>query len=129
MTDIVEAQWQRIRPTASGPTWLVNSFTALVQAAYEEPRLRRLYPWTGMWELHFSRCTEPRFTWDIPYAAPLTGGGYRVDGPSRSQHIGEAATAHEAVALVVERLPSGCGRAFIGTAAELKQQERAQADG
>ncbi|MFE3179669.1 DUF6193 family natural product biosynthesis protein [Streptomyces violascens] len=34
-------------------------FAELVRAAYAEPLLRQLYPWTGMWELHFSRCTGP----------------------------------------------------------------------
>ncbi|WP_268977525.1 DUF6193 family natural product biosynthesis protein [Streptomyces mexicanus] len=32
-------------------------FAELVWVAYAEPLLRRLYPWTGMGELHFSRCT------------------------------------------------------------------------
>ena len=40
----------------------VESYTEMVRAAYAEPRLRQLFPWTGMWELHFSRCTEVRHT-------------------------------------------------------------------
>ncbi|MET9962824.1 DUF6193 family natural product biosynthesis protein [Streptomyces sp. NPDC006326] len=30
----------------------------LLEAAYAEPRLRQLFPWTGMGELHYIRCTE-----------------------------------------------------------------------
>ncbi|MDH2389357.1 DUF6193 family natural product biosynthesis protein [Streptomyces sp. HNM0663] len=126
MTDIVEAQWQELLAPQDKPHWLQESLTELVRAAYEQPRLRALYPWTGMWELHFSRCTEPRFTWDIPYAGPSRDGGYRVDGPSRSQHVGEAATAREAIAMVLGLLPPGCGSAFIGTAEELAAYERTQ---
>ncbi|MBO0657250.1 hypothetical protein J1792_32420 [Streptomyces triculaminicus] len=102
----------------------------LVAAAYAEPRLRQLYPWVGMWELHFSRCTEKRWTWDVPYSGPSAAGRqhsglYYVSGPSRAQTIGMAVTAAEAVAMVVERLPATCGPAFIGTPAELAAHERA----
>ncbi|MEU8521216.1 DUF6193 family natural product biosynthesis protein [Streptomyces sp. NPDC048577] len=126
MTEIVEAQWQKLLGTPDGPHWLQTSFTELVRAAYEQPRLRELYPWMGMWELHFSRCTEAPFSWDIPYAGPSRDGGYRVEGPSRSQYVGEAASAHEAIAMVIERLPRGCGPAFNGTAVELAAYEGKQ---
>ncbi|MEV4324106.1 DUF6193 family natural product biosynthesis protein [Microbispora rosea] len=115
--DIVEAGWRevhadgRVRPE-------------LLDAAYSEPRLRQLFPWTGMGELHFSRCTSPRWTWDIPYIAPAVGGGYLVLGPRRDETVGPAATPAQAVAMVVERLPSSCGSAFVGTPEELAAYER-----
>lgn len=68
-----------------------------------------------MGELHVSRCTEFGWTWGIPYIQPAADGGYRVSGPLRSQTVGPAETAAEAVAVVVERLPAGCGPAFLGT--------------
>ncbi|MEV6009883.1 DUF6193 family natural product biosynthesis protein [Streptomyces sp. NPDC051976] len=110
--DAVESAWQEL---------LISDRVdhRLVQAAYAEPRLRQLSPWVGMWELHFSRCTEYPQTWDIPYIAPLKGGGFLVAGPSRSEVVGPAATAEAAVATVVERLPPGCGPAFIGNKHEL----------
>ncbi|MEU8581046.1 DUF6193 family natural product biosynthesis protein [Streptomyces abikoensis] len=55
----------------------------LPEAAYAEPCLCRLFPWTGMMELHFSRCTEQRWTWDIPYIQPATDNAYQVSGPLR----------------------------------------------
>ncbi|MFJ8043367.1 DUF6193 family natural product biosynthesis protein [Kitasatospora sp. NPDC096147] len=105
--DVIEAEWAEL---------LVSDHVdgGLVRAAYSEPRLRQLFPWVGMWELHFSRCTEHPCTWDVPYIAPRPGGGYVVEGPSRAEFVGEADTAETAVAMVADRLPPGCGRAIVG---------------
>lgn len=54
----VEEGWQRVRDDG-------RVRPELLEAAYAEPRLRVPFPWTGMGELHFSRCTETRWTWDI----------------------------------------------------------------
>jgi Family of unknown function (DUF6193) len=113
---VVEAGWQDVRDDG-------RVRAELLDAAYAEPRLRRLFPWTGMGELHFSRCTGKRWTWDIPYIQPVAGGGYWVSGPSRDQTVGPAASAREAVAMVVARLPPGCGPAFVGTPEELAAHE------
>lgn len=74
-------------------------------------------------ELHFSRCTEHPWSWDIPYISPAKGGGYWVRGPLRSEEVGPAATAAQAIAMVLERLPAGCGLAFLGTPEELNEYE------
>jgi len=105
---VVEAGWQIVRDDG-------RVRPGLLEAAYAEPRLRRLFPWTGMGELHFSRCTEWPWTWDIPYIEPAAGGTYVVSGPSRVENVGSAATAQEAVAMVVDHLPPGTGTAFVGT--------------
>ncbi|MFE1954296.1 DUF6193 family natural product biosynthesis protein [Streptomyces sp. NPDC059524] len=117
----VEAAWQDLLDSD-------RVSAELVVAAYAEPRLRQLFPWAGMWELHFSRCTEQRWTWDVPYIGPTAAGPghagpYYVEGPSRTQKIGRADTAQEAIAMVVERLPSNCGPAFHGTPEELAVYE------
>jgi len=70
-----------------------------------------------MGELHFSRCTGKRWTWDIPYIWRAADGDYRVDGPL------PAADAAQAVAMVVERLPANCGPAFVGPPEELTAHE------
>ncbi|WP_223179123.1 DUF6193 family natural product biosynthesis protein [Streptomyces spongiicola] len=135
MTDIVEAQWQRLLTTAGEPelpagTPPLEPFLTLVRAAYAEPLLRQLYPWTSHWRLGFSRCTAFPFTMDIPLVYGCSVGGYRVEqpksGPYDTEWIGDTSTAQEAVAMVVERLPPGCGPAFIGTTEDLAAYERTQ---
>ncbi|MER6345058.1 DUF6193 family natural product biosynthesis protein [Streptomyces sp. NPDC001595] len=132
MTDTVEAAWHKIVSTSGEPSRqerspLLASFAELVRVAQAEPLLRQLYPWTGMWELHFSRCTEIRHTWDIPYIGTLSDGRYYVEGPSRSSpRIAETDSAQAAVARVIDRLPPHCGPAFIGSAEELDAYEKAQ---
>ena len=115
--DVTEAAWQKLLRSDR-----VDG--ALVQAAYAEPRLRQLFPWVGMWELHFSRCTEYPLTWDIPYISPLKGGGFLVAGPSREQSVGPAESAEQAAAIVVEHLPAACGPAFLGNRHELAEKEQ-----
>ncbi|MGW2184352.1 DUF6193 family natural product biosynthesis protein [Streptomyces sp. NPDC001719] len=113
---VVEKGWQAVRDDG-------RVRTELLEAAYAEPRLRQLFPWTGMGELHFSRCTEHRWTWDIPYIQPAAEGTYWVSGPLRTETVGPAGTAQEAIAMVVELLPPGCGPAYIGTPEELAAHE------
>ncbi|MEV6735482.1 DUF6193 family natural product biosynthesis protein [Streptomyces sp. NPDC051104] len=117
--DVTEAAWQE---------WLSSDRvdSTLVRSAYAEPRLRQLFPWVGMWELHFSRCTEHPPTWDIPYIAPMKGGGFLVEGPSRSEVVGPAETAEAAVAIVVGHLSPGWGPAFLGNRHQLAQKEQAK---
>ncbi|UGQ12060.1 DUF6193 family natural product biosynthesis protein [Yinghuangia sp. ASG 101] len=129
MNDVVQDQWLRLIANADDPqkmgrSMFVTPYATMLRTAYAHPRLRVLFPWTGMWELHFSRCTEQRCTWDIPYIAPTKDGRFLVAGPLRSQVVGHADSAHDAVALVVGRLPVGCGKAFVGTPEELAVHER-----
>ncbi|WP_432141027.1 DUF6193 family natural product biosynthesis protein [Streptomyces sp. bgisy084] len=109
---VIEAEWTRLLASDRVDGDLVRS-------AYAEPRLRQLFPWVGMWELHFSRCTEHPCTWDVPYIAPRPGGGFVVAGPSRVESVGEADTAEAAVEMVADRLPPGCGRAIVGNRHDL----------
>ncbi|MEV7068526.1 DUF6193 family natural product biosynthesis protein [Streptomyces collinus] len=111
MTNTAEAAWHKILTTAGEPrrqeeSPLAAPFAELVLVAHAEPLLRQLYPWTGMWELHFSRCTDIRHTWDVPYIGTLGEGRYYVEGPSRnSPRIAETDSAQAAVAMVIDRLP------------------------
>ncbi|WP_329355332.1 DUF6193 family natural product biosynthesis protein [Streptomyces anulatus] len=132
MTNIVEAAWRDIMATYGEPSRPEDSplwepFAKLVRVAHAEPLLRQLFPWTGMWELHFSRCTDMDYTWDIPYIGTLSGGRHCVEGPHRSvPRIAETDSAQAAVAMVIDRLPPRCGPAFIGDAGELAAYEKAR---
>ncbi|MFI0517403.1 DUF6193 family natural product biosynthesis protein [Streptomyces sp. WSLK1-5] len=57
--ELSKAAWHQVlttageaRPPEESP--LFAAFAELVLVAHAEPLLRQLYPWTGMWELHFS---------------------------------------------------------------------------
>ncbi|MEU8509813.1 DUF6193 family natural product biosynthesis protein [Streptomyces brevispora] len=104
---LVEAGWQKVRGDG-------RVRPELLEAAYAEPRLRHLFPWTGMGELHFSRCTEWPWAWDVPYIQPAANGEYWVSGPLRSESVGPAVTPQQAVTMVVDRLPPNCGPALVG---------------
>ncbi|MEU1296270.1 DUF6193 family natural product biosynthesis protein [Streptomyces sp. NPDC005840] len=114
--DATEAGWQAVRRDGRVRDELINT-------AHGHPRLRQLFPWTGMGELHFSRCTEHRWTWDIPYIQPAEGGGYRVSGPLRTESVGPAETAEDAIAMIIARLPPNAGPAFVGTPEQLEEYE------
>ncbi|WP_344439900.1 DUF6193 family natural product biosynthesis protein [Kitasatospora nipponensis] len=115
---LVEAGWQKVRDDG-------RVRPDLLEAAYAEPRLRQLFPWTGMGELHFSRCTEWQWAWDVPYIQPASEGEYWVAGPLRSESVSPARTALEAVAMVVDRLPPHCRPALVGTPEELAAHDAA----
>src|SRR5579862_8342094 len=106
--DPVEAGWRVAR--ADG-----RVTPEILEATYAEPRLRVLFPWVSMGELHLSRCTRPPWTWDVPWILLMEDGRYWVVGPSRKESVGQVATIEEAIASVVERLPPGFGPAFNGT--------------
>lgn len=101
---------------------LARQTLALAETASAKPKLRRLYPFTSHWSLHFTTCTGFPYSWDVPFVDPLSGGRYRVCGPSRGIVIGEADTAEHAISLVIGGLPTDCGPAVAGTANDLRHQ-------
>lgn len=85
---------------------------AMAQAAYGQPRLRALYPFSSHGALHFVR-TPPPWTRDpgepeLPFILE-SGPPYRVYAASYAELLGEAATPEEGVALLVANLPPGIG--------------------
>ncbi|MFE6131036.1 DUF6193 family natural product biosynthesis protein, partial [Streptomyces sp. NPDC056437] len=57
---LTESEWQHLRTEAS--TQERPAYAALVEAAYAEPALRALYPFTSHWALRFSTTTRPYTT-------------------------------------------------------------------
>ncbi|MBT2234440.1 DUF6193 family natural product biosynthesis protein [Nonomuraea sp. NEAU-A123] len=117
--DAVTVKWRLLRESVQESP--IQGVLPLVEAAYAEPKLRQLYPFTSHWSLHFTTCTGYPFSWDAPFVDPMGDGRYRVCGPSRGIVIGEADTAEEAIAMVVGGLPADSGPAFADTANDLQR--------
>ncbi|MEW2374201.1 DUF6193 family natural product biosynthesis protein [Streptomyces sp. NPDC006656] len=101
-------EWERVRRL---PDRLVDR--TLVEAAFRSPQLSSLFPMISHGSLQFRRLTVSAPGSDVPSVFPFGEGGWRViclgdrDIPVRT-----ADTVEEAVRLVVEGLPEGCGPAL-----------------
>lgn len=105
----------------------------LVEKAMESPVLRRLFPFTSLNALCFSRCTGYPLSGDCPAACPspwavkqgfLTPEQRSAMGSEKpftvyKDHFLGQDDAAEAVELIVRHLPPGCGPAVQGTADDL----------
>ncbi|MEU7632497.1 DUF6193 family natural product biosynthesis protein [Nocardia sp. NPDC049220] len=89
-----------------------SAHRALIEAAYAEPGLRRLYPFKSMWDLRFSTTTGPNLSAVGPWLSALALDRYTID-------VGdfEFSTAGEAVAAAVRHLPSDLAPVTLGTEA------------
>ncbi|MGQ4379684.1 DUF6193 family natural product biosynthesis protein [Streptomyces sp. SAS_267] len=101
---LAESEWQHLRTEADEMDW--PEYRALIEAAYSEPTLRGLYPFTSHWTLRFSTSTRPRLT-----IVPLCLDAYRQKPYTLSTHymgevLAEATTAEEAVSMALSHLPS-----------------------
>ncbi|MFJ1568711.1 DUF6193 family natural product biosynthesis protein [Streptomyces erythrochromogenes] len=114
--DAVEAHWQSLRLVwqwshaahqIRAPGRPFPSITSLLEAAAAQPRLRRLYPFTSHFTLLFSSSTSYPWTVQAGSIEPLHNGRFKVRRRNPFAVIGEVDTAEEAVALVVELLPTG----------------------
>jgi hypothetical protein len=79
----------------------------LLETAAAQPRLRRLYPFTSHFALLFSSSTSYPWTVQAGSIEPLHNGRFKIRRRSPFTVIGEVETAEEAVALVLELLPTG----------------------
>ncbi len=111
---VVDLQWRLLREQAAGEPGFPE-FGLLVEAAYAEPRLRRLSAFSSHWTLGFSASTGRSSKVEVAVVPARNGRPYRVqeflhDGGV----IGEVETADEAVALATAHLPVGLGPAVAG---------------
>ncbi|MET9608946.1 DUF6193 family natural product biosynthesis protein [Streptomyces sp. NPDC006512] len=118
--EFVEVSWQRLllswramrdhqlerRPDRPYPP-----IVPLLEAAYAQPSLRVLHPFTSHHSLNLSSCTEFPYLVQVPAVDPLPDGRFRVRLPRSAGVIALVDTAEEAVALVVEHMPPGLGPA------------------
>ncbi|MBZ9593907.1 hypothetical protein K7B06_02185 [Streptomyces erythrochromogenes] len=78
---VVDVQWRRIREQAAAEPQFPE-FGLLVEAAYAEPRLRQLYPFSSHWTLGFNAHTGSPCPPVIAVAPAHDGHPYRVrDSP------------------------------------------------
>jgi hypothetical protein len=103
-TRLVESEWQHLRTEAASVNW--PEYHALIEAAYADPTLRHLYPFTTHWSLRFSTSTRPALSRDVSVCLHAGHGRYyRVTMDYLGQSLGETATAEEAVSVAVRHLP------------------------
>ncbi|MEW1866358.1 DUF6193 family natural product biosynthesis protein [Streptomyces sp. NPDC088194] len=114
--DTVDARWQSLRLAWQGryaahqvrsPGRPYPGIVPLLDAAAAQPRLRRLFPFTSHFTLLFSSSTS--YPWSVQAGSiePRHNGRFTVRRRDPFAVIGEVDTAEEAVALVLELLPTG----------------------
>ncbi|WP_030761882.1 MULTISPECIES: DUF6193 family natural product biosynthesis protein [unclassified Streptomyces] len=112
---LVEAEWQGLLQEARELEYSWQpQHQALVEAAYAEPALRALYPFTSHWALRFSSTTRPSLTLGSPCLSAGSDGTYGVGTGFITPDLGVFATAPEAAALAVRHLPTGFGPVTLG---------------
>lgn len=109
----VAAQWEQLKQRAAGAADFPE-FGRLVAAAYAEPRLRRLFPFTSHWTVALSSCTGRPYHDEIAILPQSGGKPHIVLRHANTGLIGEAATVTEAVALALANLPDSVGPAVAG---------------
>lgn len=102
----------------AGSTWVDESLQPVLAAAAAHPDLRRLFPFTSMNRLCFSRCSEYPYTFDCPCIAAGRG-QYAVlatwaVGDEPAPVLAETDDPTEAVSVMVKHLPAD-RRVWIGT--------------
>jgi len=113
---LAESEWQHLRTRAAEAD--MPEFQALIEAAYREPALRALYPFTSMWTLRFSSCTRPGLTDLGLFLDAHRGGRYTLSNSLFDGEIlCEAAKAEELASEAVRHLPSDLGPVTAGASA------------
>ncbi|MBK3576927.1 hypothetical protein JHN63_24625 [Streptomyces sp. MBT65] len=112
---LTESEWQHLRRQAGEQEYpWRETYQALIEAAYAEPALRALYPFTSHWVLRFATDTRPRLTAVGPSLFANSDGTFGVGRGFIGIDLGRFATAREAVAQAVRHLPPGLGPVTLG---------------
>ncbi|WP_433607554.1 DUF6193 family natural product biosynthesis protein [Dactylosporangium sp. CA-139114] len=89
-------------------------YQAMVEAAYHEPALRRLYPFTSHSTLRFAITTRPNLS-PVPVCLDAhQDNRYTVSAQYMGEVLSESSTAQEAVSLAVSQLPPNLGPVELG---------------
>lgn len=112
---LAESEWQHLRTEADEVDW--PQYRALIEAAYGEPVLRGLYPFTSHWTLRFSTSTRPHLT-VLPMCLDARWGEdrYTVSANYMGEVLFDTPTVQEAVSTAVRHLPLDLGPVTSGAA-------------
>ncbi len=104
--DVIASEWQCLLKDAGDADW--PQYRALIESAHAEPKLRRLYPYTSHWALGFAEKPEgPNFTPPfVSISSPRGTGNYTIRERSNGPALHYVATASEAIAIAVDRIPA-----------------------
>jgi hypothetical protein len=103
---LTESEWQHLRTEARESERPGDAYRALVEAAYAEPALRGLYPFTSHWTLRFSTTTRPHLTIFGPCLLARDVDHYTVSTKfTGADALAQTTTAREAAAAAVRHLP------------------------
>lgn len=114
MDDALETElrgrWQRqLDRVTTGDTWVEQSLEPVVTVAASDPDLRRLFPFTSLNRLCFSRCSAYPYTLDCPCIAAGHGRYVVLStwavGDEPAPVLAETDDASQAVSVVVAHLP------------------------
>ncbi|WP_338692665.1 DUF6193 family natural product biosynthesis protein [Streptomyces sp. Q6] len=101
---VIASQWQWLLKTAGDADW--PQYQALIEAAYAQPRLRSLYPFTSHWALSFS--SIPHSPFSPPFVSidsPRGTDAYTIREWWHKPVLCQVATPAEAVDVAVARIP------------------------
>ncbi|WP_433469810.1 DUF6193 family natural product biosynthesis protein [Spirillospora sp. CA-128828] len=105
LSDVIESEWQWMLKEARNVGW--PEYQALIEAAYAEPKLRRLYPYTSHCALGFAAAPDfpfatPSFVW---VDSPRGDGDYTVREWWGGPALAQCSTPAQAIAIAVDRIP------------------------
>ncbi|MFG2004839.1 DUF6193 family natural product biosynthesis protein [Spirillospora sp. NPDC048911] len=105
LTDVIESEWQYLLKEARDRDW--PEYQTLIEAAYAEPKLRRLYPFTSHWTLGFSTTPYPFSPEFVGVSSPSGEGGYTIRDRANGIALTQVTTHTEAIAVAVDRISAG----------------------
>ncbi|MFG2907739.1 DUF6193 family natural product biosynthesis protein [Kitasatospora sp. NPDC048286] len=104
--DVIASEWQWLLKDADHADW--PQYQALIESAYAEPKLRRLYPYTNHWALGFAEKPDTPYSTPsfVSIGSPQGAGDYAIREWWNGPVLHHVATAAEAITLAVDRIPA-----------------------
>jgi len=108
----VEYTWKLIQADSS-----IKELNQLIDLAIKDEHLSKLFPFTSLNRLCFSRCTGYPYTHDTPIAIPIGDNKFEIQLPNR-QLVG-IGSATDALKMIKDNLSPDIKPAIKGTAEDL----------